>query len=70
MNYNLVDEASTGSCISVELILFEMMKHRLISKMKELDEIYDIVAVTKAVAGTTNFGKVDVEFTLHHQLPK
>ena len=24
LNYNLVDEASTGSCISVELILFEM----------------------------------------------
>ena len=31
--------------------------------MKELDEVNDIGAVTKAVAGTNNFGKVDVEFT-------
>ena len=31
--------------------------------MKETDGINDIVAVTKSVAGTTNFGKVDVEFT-------
>ena len=31
--------------------------------MKELDEVNDIGTVTKAVAGTNNFGKVDVEFT-------
>ena len=31
--------------------------------MKELDEVNDIVAVTKAVAGTTNFRKLNVEFT-------
>ena len=63
---NLVDESSTGSCISVELktSLFEMMKHRWISDMKETDGINDVIAVTKAVAGTTNFEKVDVEITL------
>ena len=55
---NLVDESSTGSCISVVLktSLFEMMKRCV--------EIVDVVAITKAVAGTTNFGEVDVEFTL------
>ena len=63
---NLIDEASTGTCISVELktSLFEMMKHCWIADMKEMNEINYIVAVSKAVAGTTNFGKVDVEFTL------
>jgi hypothetical protein len=56
---HLIDEASTGTCISVEMktSLFEMMKHRRIADMKEIDEINDIVAVTKAVAGTINFGK-------------
>ena len=32
--------------------------------MDGINGINDIIAVTKAVAGTTNFGKVDVEFTL------
>ena len=63
---NLVDESSTGSCISVVLktSLFEMMKHSWRFDMKRCVEIVDVVAITKAVAGTTNFGEVDVEFTL------
>ena len=32
--------------------------------MDGINGINDIIAVTKAVAGTTNFGKVNVEFTL------
>ena len=62
----LVDEASNGVCISVEMktSLFEIMKFRWIHDMKEIFEINDIVGVSKAVAGSTNFGKVDVEFTL------
>ena len=63
---DLVDEASNGVCISVEMktALFEILKHRWIHDMKLEDEINDIVAVSKAVAGTVNFGQVDVEFTL------
>ena len=41
-----------------------MMKYRWISDMKEIDAIDDVIAVSKAVAGTSNFGNVDVEFTL------
>ena len=63
---NLIDEASTGTCISVELktSLFEMMKYQWISDMKEKDAIDDVIVVSKAVAGTSNFGNVDVKFTL------
>ena len=62
----LMDEATNGSCISVELktSLFELMKQRWIGDIKEMEGIDDIIPITKAVAGTINFGKVDVEFTL------
>ena len=41
-----------------------MIKFIWISDTKDMEGIDNIFAVTKAFAGTTNFGKVDVEFTL------
>ena len=41
-----------------------MMKFRWISDTKDMEGIDNIFAVTKVLAVTTNFGKVDVEFTL------
>ena len=69
--FNLVDKSSTGSCIREELktSLFDMMKHRWISDMKETEGINDIIAVTKAVAGTNNFGKVDVATFTVNDIP-